>query len=510
MADGGKRRGGFPGKPESEILRRLAEQDRTDLELVWYAGGTQKPSRWRCLNGHGEFERPANEIVNKGGRCKKCSDIRLGKMRRLTEETVRERLADQPEVQLVSYAGTASPKSVWRCPQGHEWKAAATQVLGGGGRCPYCPRPHRPEGRPVTGGAPPFLTEEEVLLRLGDRTDVVLVEYAGTAIVKSLWRCPEGHEWRAKAGNVIAGGSCPRCVSARTAAKNRSSEDYVRQRLVELGRDRDVELVEYAGAMKNPASLWRCKHCGETWRARAGHVLKSAGQRSSSCPHCAAQRGGEKQRLSAAQVRKALAEQGRDDVILVRYGGTTKEPSDWTCPKGHTWTTVATNVLKGSGCWDCVGTGFPVTEAKVRERLAHRTDLILLEYGGSVAHHPSRFRCVAAGHEWSTQALNLLKPNHPSGCPACQTYGFSPGRPAWVYLLHNPDFLAIKVGITNNPDQCVERQHRKNGWSLVRLWSVGGWDAPTIETQVIQAWRQAGFPPGMPKGTDGFSETVST
>lgn len=495
-----------------QVLQMLADEQRDDLELVEYVGNTQSKSRWKCRAGHGDFWRPANEVIHRHGRCPKCSNARLGRLRAIPESELRERLAARGDLELLEYSGALGRPSAWRCTaEGHEWSAEGRKVLEGS-TCPTCraaarkdPRDRRSVGRT---GSP--LTEATIRDRLAARTDVSLLYYSGSASSLSRWSCPEGHQWEAAAGPVVRGTGCPRCAQLRSAAAQSLSGEEVRQRIAELGRDDLVELVFYAGAANDPGSEWRCRRCGGTWKARAGHVLKTSGQRSSSCPRCSHLRGGEKRRVPADQAALALAH--RPDVELIDYAGTYKDKSTFRCTaEGHVWRTALTNVLKGSGCWECTGRGFPLPEEAVRARVAKRGDVEMLEYGGSVAHHLSTFRCTAAGHVWQTKPSNLLRTGvtKAAGCPACQTYGFNPGRPSWVYLLTNGIHLALKVGVTNTPDTRIGRQHRKNGWDTVRLWALPGWSALAVEERVIGTWRERGWDPALPAGLDGWTETVS-
>ena len=56
------------------------------------------------------------------------------------------------------------------------------------------------------------VTAEDVVRRLEGRT-VELVEYAGSVLGKSTFRCKEcGHIWTGTADNITRGRGCPKCA----------------------------------------------------------------------------------------------------------------------------------------------------------------------------------------------------------------------------------------------------------------------------------------------------------
>ncbi len=203
---------------ESEVRVRLAGRD--DVRLVRYSGTVSAKSLFRCVNGH-EFSAWTRDII-RGTGCAICS----GKAR-ITEEELRRRLEGRADVELVEYGGAIMKKSLFRCPHGHEWWATAPHVDGGTG-CARC------SGKAI-------VSEDEVRERLAGRADVKLVEYSGRSKVPSLFRCPEGHECRATAYDVIRGIGCANCSS-----NGPRTEEEIRARLSDR---QDVFLLAYAGTV---------------------------------------------------------------------------------------------------------------------------------------------------------------------------------------------------------------------------------------------------------------------
>jgi len=123
--------------------------------------------------------------------------------------------------------------------------------------------------------------------------------------------------------------------------------------------------------------------------------------------------------------------------------------------------------------------------------------------GGQI---PWACRCLKCGTVVRPQYANVRLGR---GCINCADFGFQASEPAWIYVLRHDEALAIKVGITNQPQHRVGKHHADHGWRAVRLWSVDGTLAQRAELEIVRDWRRAGLPPAMPKGTDGYTETVS-
>lgn len=95
------------------------------------------------------------------------------------------------------------------------------------------------------------------------------------------------------------------------------------------------------------------------------------------------------------------------------------------------------------------------------------------------------------GNTFSAQAATHINGNYgkPVGCPYCATYGFSLGRPAFLYVLQAPNGY-VKVGITHQEVEGrirqISKSTRKFGWvfECKYSWGMKGEDAKRIEKLV--------------------------
>ena len=108
-------------------------------------------------------------------------------------------------------------KTLWRCPEGHEWAASYNKIQQGKG-CPVC-----------AGNIPKVAADYETLAAecgfewLGD--------LPANTQTPTLWRCSEGHEWAVCYSSIQQGHGCPYCIDmvngARVSAPQRELCDLL-------------------------------------------------------------------------------------------------------------------------------------------------------------------------------------------------------------------------------------------------------------------------------------------
>ena len=160
---------------------------------------SQTKLRWRCKNGH-EWEAVPNSVSPrkgfKGSWCAFC----IGRLPKNSALEDLKELAKKRGGELLSKRyKNARSHLLWRCAKGHEWRATSDSVK----RASWCP---------VCGGRLPLtLTKmREQALSFGGKC--VSKEYKNTS-TPLVWRCAQGHEWKAKPSHVLAGHWCPTCAS---------------------------------------------------------------------------------------------------------------------------------------------------------------------------------------------------------------------------------------------------------------------------------------------------------
>ena len=150
------------------------------------------------------------------------------------------------------YVG-AQESMKWRCSRGSEWSATASDIRRGG----WCPRCH-------------FDTRRLTLVEMHDLAaalgGVCLSQEYRNSLSNLRWRCQEGHEWEAQAGNVKAGHWCQECARESMKLTIATANDYATNH---GGVCLSKEYVD----SRSPLT-WRCKE-GHVFHAPLGNLRAS-------------------------------------------------------------------------------------------------------------------------------------------------------------------------------------------------------------------------------------------
>lgn len=248
---------------DSEVKSRLAA---VGVELVGEYQGVGVRVDMRCDRGHTFTAAPRGFFDGHG--CPEC----YSESRRLSTDEVKARLTPRG-IYLVNdeYSGDSSHKAEFKCCHGHTWVTTYSSVLGGHG-CPTCKRdndrlapdtirarikakgltllsekyqnsaanlllqcdayPHHKfstslknvvacKGCPYCSGYK--LHPEDLKAKLLAREISLLTDYQSIN-EKGIFRCSEGHEWRAKIHYVLHKAGCPHCRRIALHMRNRDPD----------------------------------------------------------------------------------------------------------------------------------------------------------------------------------------------------------------------------------------------------------------------------------------------
>lgn len=220
---------------------------------------------WRCAFGH-RWRASLASVTRRNTWCPTCAGNRrldLADLRRLARERRGKCLSRQ-------YVNGRRPL-VWECEFGHKWKASAEQVKGGlrkkGTWCPECYDQRRIFH--------PLGTVEEMQFLARSRGGMFLSRTYFGSRVKHLWKCSQGHRWRAVSGNIKRGNWCPICAGNR---RSRLSEYRA------LAARKGGKCLSRTYTNNDTKMRWRCE-VGHEWLATGSSV-----RRGSWCARCAHRR----------------------------------------------------------------------------------------------------------------------------------------------------------------------------------------------------------------------------
>jgi hypothetical protein len=220
------------------------------------------PLRWKCALSH-HWRASLASIIRRNTWCPVCAGNRKLELKELYK------LARERGGRCLShkYVNGRTPL-LWECKFGHRWRAVAEQVKGGvhkkGTWCPTCYDQRR------LFRAMGTIEEMSALAQLRGGT-CLSSKYMGSR-AKLLWRCAQGHRWRAVPVNIKRGNWCPVCAGNRRSKLRDYRALAIRRGgncLSRTYRNNDTELK------------WRCG-VGHEWSATGSSV-----KRGSWCARCA-------------------------------------------------------------------------------------------------------------------------------------------------------------------------------------------------------------------------------
>lgn len=290
--------------------------------------GWRHAHRFCCSLGH-EFHLTPSAVVRALKRCPRCEEDERFAM-------LQARCA-QSGLQLLRLdASVGGHRYRLRCSQGHVWSAGRVVV-----RCPMCTLATSDEDKAKVKvkRTPQKVKGIERLRAIAEERGgrCLSDEYLGY-VGRHRFKCAEGHEWEASAGDVIRGHWCGVCAS--DARFQRKYGPAVLQAIQHAVASRGgVLLTKEPIALDKPLQL-RCAH-RHKWSATSSMILRGAW-----CEKC--HRGAE--RLKIAQA------------IATHFGGrclsqdatNVMRPLFWVCGKaGHVWRAQLNAVRRGLWCLDC-------------------------------------------------------------------------------------------------------------------------------------------------------------
>jgi len=211
---------------------------------------------WECASGHQWSTTPSK--ILRGQWCPYCSHT--GSYR-VTIEEMRAIANERGGSCLSATCEGVYARLEWRCKEGHEWVASATNIRAGSW-CPECSKIAYGQWKLL-----PASVLAEVAAAHGG--ECLSTQYTGSR-EKYQWRCARGHTWWATHNNVMRGTWCPYC-----SGKHQTIVDL---RALAEQRGGKCLSTEFNGMRRK--YLWECV-AGHRWQATADSVKGGRW-----CPSC--------------------------------------------------------------------------------------------------------------------------------------------------------------------------------------------------------------------------------
>ena len=267
--------------------------------------------KWRCKEGHEWLAQPNN--IKYGKWCPKCA-----KKFPLTIEEMQEIAKSKGGKCLSETYVNIFAKLNWKCKKGHIWKSTPNSVKRGSW-CPICAHNI------------PLTIEEMQEIAKSKGGECVSDKYINSK-TKLVWKCKEGHTWKATPDDIKSGNWCPECVH---------HIPLTIEEMQEIAKSRDGECLSDKYINSVTKLIWKCKE-GHIWEAAPGLIKYNK----TWCPVCTHQIPltiEEMQEIAKSRNGKCLSDIYRNNNTKLK----------WQCEKGHVWETIPSHIKGGSWCPVC-------------------------------------------------------------------------------------------------------------------------------------------------------------
>ncbi len=454
--------------------------------------GSDKKQVWLCPKGHQFISAISAQVRGIG--CGVCAGRQVVKGVNDLATTHPELAARLVGCDPQKITSGSSRKHFWRCDLGHITEAVVYSKVNGNG-CPVCAN-----DRLLTGFNDLATTNPE-LSKDAFNWDPSLT-ISGTN-KKLEWKCHKcGHIWVASANHRRNRG----CLSCKHKKVVTGVNDLA-TKFPELA----VEAFNWDPRNELPYTKkkleWKCSAYGHTWLATTTNRIS----RGDGCPICSGRQflSGFND-LATTHPEIAIDAVGFDPSLIFPSDRKIRE---WKCKNfPHTFFSQALNrTQRNQDCNVCAGkfilVGFndlrTVNPELAQEAFGWDPTSVTISSGIR-----RKWQC-SYGHQWTATPANR---NSGTGCPECAIHGFNPGLSGYLYLISHPDWEMNQIGITNVPDDRLNR-HKRLGWEVLELRGpMDGHLTQQWETSILRMLKAKGADLSNEKIAgkfDGYSEAWS-
>lgn len=262
-----------------------------------------------CKHGH-QWESIFKDILRNHW-CPYCA----GTAKKTIEDC--EKFAKSKDGKCLSkkYEGIAKKLS-WQCSCGNVWQATPGHVINNNSWCPKCAGVAR-------------LSLEECLKIAKDKGGECLSRQYKNNRTKMLWKCSEGHIWRAHTGSIKRGRWCPLCAETTLDIKD----------CTEVAENRGGKCLSKEYKNCYTPIEWECGK-GHRWKAKLGNIRCG-----SWCPTCA--------RPNYTINDCILEAKKNGGCCLSKEYKNIYTNMVWKCSCGHVWENKFSKICRGVWCPKC-------------------------------------------------------------------------------------------------------------------------------------------------------------
>ncbi len=328
----------------------------------------------------------------------------------------------------------------------------------------------------------------------GDRYGYARSIYTST-MKKIIITCPEHGYFLQTPDTHLRGSGCPTCgLLARALSKTLTTEEFIEKARATHGDKYGYGRTVYRG-MNNKVTI-TCPEHGDFLQTSRDH---SQGK---GCIKCATTARVLSKTLTtekfikrARLVHGSKYNYGRTDYIR------NLDKITITCPDHGDFSQLPGNHLAGKGCVKCSGTHSHTTDEFIEKARGVHDDKYNYDRTVYVSNkEKATITCPEHGDFQQTPSKHLQG----QGCSKCSITGFNPARPAYLYVLLDPEtYSRVKIGISNQPDTRLRDLKRDTPFAIER---IDLFETPSEITLQIEKFCHSQLESCGPQGFNGATE----
>ena len=477
-------------KTHPKLAKELVGANPSDISK-W----SQVKVGWKCKKGHSWEASPESRTHLNSG-CPYCAGSKA-----IPGETDLKtkfpKIAAQANGWDPSTIAVSSAKKLqWKCAKGHTWESSVVNRTKRGDGCTVC------SGRKLLVGVNDFQTRFPELAKQLVGTDPRSFTVGHQ---KLKWKCKLGHTWLALVNNRASHNQgCPTCANKKVLPGFNDFET--------TNPELSKELVD-----GDPTTFTHGTRKLFSWQCPLGHLYSASPMHrtvsKTGCPICAGKRiliG-----FNDFQTTNPVESARLVNADPTTFGRGSNKFFTWRCNLGHNWKAQTGTILRsdGSACPYCVGQKVLIGFNDLNT--THPT-FAQNAYGWNPNKYTAgsskkvKWRC-SENHKWEAVISSVTTSKH-FGCPSCASSGFNPNDDGYLYFLSQDDWQMFQIGITNIPDDRLNR-HKRNGWKTLELRGpMDGHLTQQWETAILRMLKAKGADLSNSKIAgkfDGYSEAWS-
>jgi hypothetical protein len=265
----------------AELLSEWHPSKNGNLHPGDLSHGSNRSVWWRCNEGHEWQSTVFNRAKHRKG-CPYCAGRKVSSTNNLEYCF--------PEItKFWSPENTSKPEQViarsgkqylWKCENGHEWRASPNSLVRKKFPCPECQHEGRGDGLRRATDTFNLVTEfPRVAKQWHSKNRKAPSFYMPRSNDKVWWQCERGHEWEASIDSRTRGNGCPYCAGKKPSSEYNFATLHP-ELLSQWDHSKNPKSPSLYLPQSNKPVWWKCER-GHEWQAPVYRRTGGAG-----CPSC--------------------------------------------------------------------------------------------------------------------------------------------------------------------------------------------------------------------------------